>query len=243
METLDFKKFRRSNTDLLNCFDIKDNTTLVKKDISIIFPERYIKKGLCNFRETVMLVCIFAILDKTTNTYCKCIAPVRQSFTPTERSEVVIEDELYIELKFYKGDVFTPFNDTVKESGFLFTLFELFFLQGKVPIYVDYIDLGRLFIETTKYTGVSGVGDSAISNEIMATMVSRDSKNLDKFFKNTIVSLSESDKVTFIGLNDTFYGYDNTASRLIGNYLNECIVNSIIDPEKEPNKIGYVLQQ
>lgn len=243
MESLDINKFRRSNKDLLSCFDIKEKNTVVTKDISIVYPEFYDKKGLCVVKDTTNLLCMFAVLDKVNNLYCKCIAPVMHSFTPTERTEVIINNEVYVELSFKAGDVFTPYNDTVKSSTYLFTLFELFFLQGKIPFFMDYFDLSKLFLETSKYTGVGGVGDSAISNEILATLITRDKRNLDIFYKTSIKSNKECNDAVFIGLNDTFYGFDNVTSRLIGNYLNECTINSIIDPDDKPNKIGYILQQ
>lgn len=242
MEVIDIDKLKRTKDGLLDAFKVVGNSTIVTRDISILFPELYLNKGLGVIETQVEVVCIFAIYDEDRNLYSTTIAPIKQKFSPYKLTEVNIKNNVYIRLHFNKGDVFMASNDAIVTESFMFNIFETFYLLGKVPWFLNYEDLSGVFKEADKYAG-SKVGNAPLALELITSMVSRDPNDPKRLLKDVINTHDDIFKITptFVGLKDSFMSYDSTAAKLIGGYLENGFTGAVCDPETRPTEIGNVL--
>lgn len=241
METLDIDSLKRDNASVKTLFAKKSRSTLCSRDCYVLLPDNFVKKGLAEVGNPVISVCIIAIVEN--NKYATMAIPIKQKFYPNKLEKILVEDKVYYKLYFSKGDFFFAENNAICDQGFYYELFDLIYLQGKIPFYINYQDLANLFLEAKKY-GNSKIGENRIAWEIIAGLIARDPNNPTIFYKDFIHKDPKNIKIdpVFKGFKDTIYGYDNTSANLIGGYLGDGIIKSIVDPEKKSTNISKVLR-
>lgn len=241
-DTLDIGSLKRDPNKIKRCFKVVGNSTIATEDIRIIFPKRFIDKGLCQLDKITTLIAYYAILDSNDN-YAVAIAPVAQSLQPSSISMVNIDktnSDVYIVLNFFKDDVVIPNNDCVQDASYLFTILDEFFFKGKIPWYLNYEDVSNLLLESKKYTG-SNIGSNPIGLEILATLVAKD-KNGEPYkihIPNHEYIYKHNPKYT--GLGDV-KSYPDTGAKLIGSRLKDGLTAALIEKETKTSDVSDVLR-
>lgn len=235
--------YKRSQDDFSIFFKEDQNATYAERDFSIFFPSSYVKKDLASITSVIEVICILMVVDEVSKKYKTLSIPVKQKFSPNETQKVTLNDVPYYKMNFKKGQIVTPNNNCVKTADFLFTVFETFYLRGKVPIFLSYEDLGNLLDKTKKYCG-SSIGENLIAIHIIVAVMTRFKDDEDKLYKEVLKTLEDlkTKKPSFKGLSDIFYGIDNTVSSLIGGYLIDGMTGSIVKPETTSTKIADILK-
>lgn len=243
MSKYDLNEFKRSQEDFSIYFREDKNVTYAEKDFSILFPLSYVAKDLASITSVIEVICILMILDEEKKVYKTLSIPVKQKFSPNDTEKTTLNDVPYYKMNFKKGQVVTPNNNCVKTADFLFTVFETFYLRGKVPIFLSYEDLGNLLDKTKKYCG-SSIGENLIAIHIIVAVMTRYKDDEDKLYKEVLKTFEDLKKKhpSFKGLSDIFYGIDNTVSSLIGGYLIDGMIGSIVKPETTSTKIADILK-
>lgn len=221
----------------------ENNKTFTEKDFSILFPSFYVNRNLAKIESKVELLLIVMFLDPETNQYSTLSLPIKQFFVPESVYQVQLNGADYYKMDFKAGEIVTPNNECVQSSDFIFDIFELFFILGKIPVYLDYVECGDLLAQAKKYAG-SAAGDNVIAMHIITAVISRVLGDENKLYKEVIEKPSDINKykISYKGLNDPFYGVDSTANAIIGGHLTDNIIGSVMVPEKESSKIANILK-
>lgn len=226
----------KKNPDVINSYlYIKDNALCTKEDINIVYPSRFLDKGLVDLDNVIKLTSIFAITDYNKNYAVVCL-PIMQTFTPSGSKEVKYKDVNYSILQFDKNTVVNPNMESVINSTLTQVIFDEFIVQGKIPWYLDYKDIPELFSKADKYARVS-LGDNPLTFEIIAALITRKTDNKLVYHRQAI-----KEPYSYVGLNNVYYGYTNTDNKLIGGYFSEGIVTSLVSPEKETTNISKIFR-
>ena len=235
-ERFDIKGYKRKPEAFKNTFKEKDNATITKDKVYVIFPERFVKKELAVISvDFVKVVGIYAILNEK-NEYCVINTPIFHELLPISVKLVDIDEDTYVLCEFEKDTIFLSTNDLIVLDSFVYDLFNEIFIQANVPWYLEYEDLAMLFRHSKKYANMN-IGNEIVTWEVLTATITRYSSDKTKYHRQMV------DKpYSYVGLNDIRYGYDNTGARIIGGYMKEGITTAIIDKEKETSDTSRLLR-
>lgn len=237
MDKLNISGLKRNPEIIKSYLKTVRSTVITTEDIRIVFPERYINRGLAIIGNTIKLVSIFAILDNYGN-YAVVSAPIFQEVVPFSIHDLDVHGDTYKGLSFNSGDVVLPNTILVKSDNFMYDLFDEFYIKGNIPWYLDYTDVSNILAETKKYAG-SNIGNNPLTMEIITSMVAKDPKNKQRYFRQ--VPDNKNSKPEYVGLSDIYNSYNNTGSRLIGGYFSYGVTTALVSPEKESSTVSKIL--
>lgn len=243
--SLDISKLTRDAEKIKKLFKMVGDTTVCTSDITILFPKRFVNKNLCQLDMVTTVIAYYAIIDFKNNTYAIALAPGFQTMKPSSISLYGLgnksdEKTLYIGLGFKKDDVVILNNTLVKDSGCLFHILSELFINGNIPWYMNYEDVSNLLLESKKYTDTN-IGNDPAGLEILTSIIARD--NRVKPYREYIKSRDEifSKPPTYVGLNNVM-AYDNTGSKLVGNYFGEGLTSAILEKETHTSDSSKILR-
>lgn len=241
MEQLQINSLKKNKQAIKECFQVVKDKTLTNRDLYVLIPELYLDKNLAKIDTEVETVCIFAIVDDRNN-YGVTVAPIKQKFLPDRISKVNINDVIYRKFEFSKGSVFFGDNKATMTQSFLYDLFETFFLLGKIPWYIGYEELSDLLLETKKYNG-SSIGNDPMIVQLLTSIITRVKGDESEYLRHVLRTKADLNKykITYKGLNDVYYSLDSTSSKIIGGYLEDGMINAIMDPSKNITPIEKIL--
>lgn len=229
----------KRNPDIIKSYFKKvKNTVLLKEDVKVLFPERYINRDLAQISSTVDVMSIYAIVDNNKN-YAIVNKLIMQNLAPYNITEITIDNIIYKELYFRKGDVFITNTNLVKTNTLIYNVFDEFFTKGNVPWFLNYNDLSDILIASKEYTG-SDIGKNPIAVEILASLIARNPDDKTKFYRT--VKNKKTVKPSYIGLNNIFYSFDNTGAKLVGGYFGQGVPNAIVVPETKSSEVTKTLR-
>lgn len=244
MKDFDKNKLKKDNDYIKSLINDGGDIYTTKKDLLVVFPQRFVDKGFTILGTQSLVLGIIAIIDPETNKYGVLKIPGRLEMQPNEINNISIDDTAYVSLYFEKGMDFISNKKVIKEGNFLFDMFDNFLIKGKIPWYLEYQDLIDIFTKIGKFTG-SKAGKNPLVYEILTAVIGRykeDKKIQFRNYVNEIRNISKKD-LTWVGLENIWYSYSNTVNKLAGSYMELGIVSSILDPEKEASDIEHVLRE
>lgn len=242
MAILDITKLKRNRDAILKCFKKVGDSYVITKDTQIIFPTRYLEKNLGSITSSVRVIGIYAILDDEGN-YSVSLSPIFQDLTPYNISDVIIGDDEYKVLTYSKNDIFLSSTNLIVSDKFIYDLFDDFYIKGNIPWFLNNEDVAKILVNSKKYTKTN-IGNNPLVLEMITSLITRDSNNNKTLYKELVSTNTDKykNKPEYIGLNNIYYSYTNTGSKLIGGYFKDGIVGSIVDPETKPTIIVDVLR-
>lgn len=217
-------------------FQVKKENTITTKKVMMVFPERYIQRELVFFDSTIKVLNIVGIIDEDNN-YCSFIAPLFIDTVPYNIEDITIDGVLHKCLTYEADSVIIQSNSIIKSETSMYNIFDEMLVQGRVPWYVDYDNIKDIFINAGKYAG-SKVGKNPLAYEIIASEIARDKDDKNKYFR-----LNPKGRPTYVGLNNLFYSFKTTDSKLIGGYYGYGVSAAINNPETETSKISEILRK
>jgi len=237
---LDRTKFKHNPDKVKKYFDTKGDIITVNKDLYILFPERYLNKNLAEMGPTVNLLSIYAVMDNDYN-YGTVVAPTFMEVSPINATDVIIDGVVNKCLEFNAGDVFVANRNLIMDDKFMYDLFDEFFLQGKIPWYLTYNLVSDLFVEADKYAG-SGIGKNPLAMELLASIIGRDEKDKTIQYRQVIKSSTDTRPISYVGLSNVYYSFDNTLSKVLGGYMQQGVTTSIVNKEKKTTTVSSLLR-
>ncbi len=215
---------------------------ITQQACKIQVPARFMDVGLGQIGTETYVMGYFAlILDSHEYTVCNIAAIVE--LNPFKTLTTLIDDVLYYEFYFEPGDVVIKTTDLVRRSNLMYNIFDEFVFKGKVPWYLEYEDLGKLF-DTAKSHGDSNVGESLETIEFITSIISRHTDDRTQPIRLLIKDYKEitKDSVQYVGMNSVFYSVNSTMNRLTGSYFNDGIVSSMVIPTDKVSTIESILR-
>jgi len=242
MVNLSSDDFKYNPEPIKKLFSTVGNSIVTKGSVRVIFPSIYLNKELGEIDNGVNVISIYAVVDDNDN-YAVVNKPIFAKLTPDDISEIEINDKPHKVLHFSKNTVFIENRKLVKNNSFLFNLFDLFFLQGKVPWFLSYEKTARIFEHAKDYAG-SKIGNNPIALEILTAIITRLQDDKTKFYRQVIEKPSDLKKIkrTTIGLMNIYYTFDNTTAKLVGSYYNEGVNSALVNQETKSTNIEKLLR-
>jgi hypothetical protein len=200
-------------------------------------PERFETKGLLKIDKKIQVFGLFGLILED-GTYGFVNANTMITISPYKHDIIKIDGIPYYQFYFYKDSLLIPTRNTVKDDLLMFPLLDEVLLQGKVPWYMNYEDLGKIFDTASDYAG-SRVSNSMATIELIAAFVGRDNSDLKTPYRHVFMNNKE---VSFVGLRNVYLSAPGTVNKLAGNYATEAIVSALVNESKEMSDIEEVLR-
>lgn len=216
-----------------------DNELITKRKCTILVPSYYFEVELGVDGQEPEVIGIFPIIMD--NRYCLHAVLGTLVLTPTEVSEIKIDDVLYHVYEFEAGATVVRNYSVIMTDTNPYYVYRAFIARGKVPWYVKYDDLMMIFENTGKYNGITlGVSNALL--ELLGATIARDPKNLNKMYRSIITHTGGNQNPFWAGLNNVQLSTDDTVSRLLGSYMDDGINSALMHPSKSVGSLEEVLR-
>lgn len=242
MDGIDITLLQRKPEVIKKYFTIKNDITYVNKSVTIVFPERYIDRKLAILDTTVKLLACHAIIDEDLN-YTVVSAPIIQILAPSKIGTLTVGEDTYKTLEFEVTDepiVYMPNNNLAMSDSFIYNIFDEFFIKGKVPFFLTYHDISDIFKEAKKYAGAN-IGTDPLVFEFLSSVIARDSSN-KKIYTRLSENPGSTEHIDYVGLNNPFYSFDNTAAKIIGSRFKIGLNTALVEPETKTSRTIQILK-
>lgn len=242
MRHLSTKDLKRNPKKVMDKIIQTDSSMLASEDMSIIFPSRWLDNAanLARIDITVSILGILCFMDKDNN-YTVTKVPTRITCNPNRITDVTIDDVLYKEMHFSRGEQLIVNRDIVKDNGDLFTVFSEFYFKANIPFYIKENELTQVFINADKFAG-SKVGQNSMALELMTSIVAKSKDDLNIPFRIAI-NKNPNAEVQFVNLLNPYYTFKSTFGRISGSYAKQGRLAALVDPSTNTeNKIEQILR-
>lgn len=241
MESLQSSRFKRRPEAIKSAVKVTGNITTANEPLRIMFASRYINRKLAILDHNIQLLALYALINDK-DEYALVTAPIIQTVTPYTISDIVVDDTLYKVFYFNKGGVIIPNNKLIIRDNFMYDIFDEFFVSGNVPWYLDYEDISNIFIESKKYAN-SNIGSDPLAFEILSSIVARSQADKKVYYRQLVATGNKGKaKLSYVGLNNPYYSFDNTGAKLIGSRFNDGLNVALVEPEKKTSATSQILR-
>lgn len=223
--------------------ELPDGRLVTTKGCKIYVPVRYNERGLASIGVETHVVGIYAIVveDKF---YGVCNVNAMQRIEPTSTIKVVHNDEEYNEFYFEPGSTVVSSVQLVKTDTLVFKIYDEIISKGRVPWYLGYADLGKIF-DTAPYHAGAKIGHNHEVTELLISMIARDETDRTKYYRQTVQSMADVLKKppAYIPLRSVTYAATNTTSKLAGSYFKDGLTSALVSPTDRTEPIEEILRR
>ena len=157
MDAVNSKDLNRNPKIITDKLKAIGNTMKTSANMRILVYDTYVSKGISILDNVCNIVGVLAILDDKNN-YGVLTIPGIINVEPNEISSMEIDGELYHVLEIAAGELLISDTNIVKDTDFVYKIFEATMLRGKVPFFLEYEDMVKVFTKfyrntITKQTG------------------------------------------------------------------------------------------
>lgn len=223
--------------------ELDDGRLVAKKAIKIYIPTRFAERGLASIGIETHIVGIYAITVDDTY-YGVSMVNAMLRIEPTATMKVIINEEEFYEFYFEPGSTVVSDTQLVKTDTLVYRIYDEIIAKGRVPWYLGYLELGKLF-DTAKYHAGANVGGNHEVTELIVSMIARDATNRHQYYRRSVQSLEEIRSIppAFISLRSVTYAATNTTNKLAGSYFKDGVVSALVNPTERVEKIEDLLRR
>lgn len=223
-----------------------DESVVTTRGVKIYVPERFVEKNLAVIGAEVLIVGIFAIAveDNGKLFYGVSTANAMMRIKPTTIATVKFDQDSYLEFSFDPGSVVIATTQLIKSDTLVYYIFDEFIAKGRIPWYIGYEDLAKLFDSADHHAGVN-LGPNHSILEMFAAAIARSPQSRSKYYRHTVAAQSDATEnpPTFIPLRSITYGATNTTAKLTGSYFSDGLTSALVNPSERTERIEELLRR
>jgi hypothetical protein len=223
--------------------ELPDGSVICTKDIKLVIPERYKQKRLMVQGLETYVLAIFALVvdDKY---YGVSMADAMMRVGPANITTVKYGDDSYLEFQYEKGDVVIGSTELIRDSPLVYSIFDEFVSKARVPWFMNYEDLAKIF-DTAEYHAGASLGGSRSVIELIISMIARDPKDLMNYYRHVFKDPKDMfiHPPSVVPLRSVALGATNTTAKIIGAYADEGFTSALDNPSERVEPIEEILRQ
>jgi hypothetical protein len=214
---------------------------VTRRPTKIMIPERYAERHLASLGgETYILGLFGIIMDEKYYGVSFVNAMVR--ITPSSTTTVDVGGDAYLEFSFEPGDQVIYSLDLVKNDILTFYIYDEHVAKGRIPWYMNYLDLAYLFDSAKEHAGMN-LGNRAVL-ELMLSTIARDSNNVGALYRHIMQGLTYVYQIPpkWIPFRSVIWNTSDTTSKLIGGYFSDAVTSALVNPSERVERIEGLLR-
>lgn len=238
---MDFSKLTRNPGAVLSTLEeVEDKTLVTKEGCKIYVPSRFTEHGLAVLGADIYVIGILTIV--VGSNYGSMIVNAMINIDPAETNRVYIDDDEYLEFVFHPGSVVIPNLYLAKTDTLAYKIYDEIIAKAKVPVYLTYFDLAKLFDTAVKHAGAKVGGNKEIT-ELLISLSARNSKDKRMYYRRVMQSTSDfkTNPPYYASFKDVTLSATNTTNKLGGGYFRNGTVSAINSPSERVEKLESYL--
>lgn len=219
-----------------------EGQVITKANCKIQVPSRFLDRELAIVGEDIYVFGVYALILED-GTYSVCTICAMQKIAPYKVEQVSVGGVKYHEFSFSEGDVVIKDTTLVKNDLLMYNLIDEIYFKGKVPWYINYEDLGKLF-NTSRIHANSGINDSLATIELLASIAARNPDNLMEHYCLAVEDREHliSNPPTFVPLSSVYYSRPGTLHKIAGPYFNDGIISALVSQSDTVDNVERLLR-
>lgn len=222
--------------------ELDDFKVIAKQECKIYIPARFVERNLAELGVENYITGICAIVVGDFYAVMNVCAMLK--IEPVQTLKIRIQGEEYYEFYFPKGSTVITTTELVKKDTLVYRIYDEIISKGKVPWYLDYNDLGKIF-DTAKLHAGANIGQNSEVTELIVSMIARDRVDKTKYYRTVINDLNDLKKnpPAYIPLRSVIYAATNTTNKLAGSYFATSTVSALVSPATRTERIEAILRR
>lgn len=235
-------KVRNAVKVLAALSDVPDKPVIAKAALTIQFPVRFGEIGLAKIGTNSYVYGLFAILLETGD-YALCNVNAYVELGAAAVELITIDDTQYYQFQYQKGDIVFKTKELVCRANLIYRAIEEFVFKGKIPWYVGYEDMGKIFDTAKKHARTSAeILPSVV--EFMAGYIGRDKTDRIKYIREVGKDYKDftQAKMAWVPMRSVYWSAPGTVNKLAGAYFSDGITSALVNPSERTEKIESILR-
>lgn len=240
---MDPRKLIRSPDKVTACLkQLPDGRVVCTKDLKIYIPTRFAERNLASIGVETHIAGIFAMVVDDLF-YGVSLINATMRIEPTSRIKVPIGEDEYFEFFFRAGSTVISTVDLVKVNTLTYRIYDEILSKARVPWYLDYQDLGKLF-DTAGYHAGANIGQNHEVIELIVSLIARDVTDRTRYYRQVVKSLDDLHRKppAYIPLRSVQYAATNTTNKLAGSYFGDGVVSALVSPTVRSERLESLLR-
>jgi len=225
-----FKNMQRSSSlTHQDWIELPDGSIITKEGCKVYFPVSWTECGLASVGDDIQVLGFFTAVYGSRFTVGSAMSMVRLS--PAIVNIVKGFDEDYYELTFDQGGLVMETSAIVIDDTLSYRVYKRFVEMGKVPIYMDSLDIITMF-KNVRYCCGSKLGDGESVLTAISCSILRDPQDLSRplsLSKEGPFSHGDYDFV-IVPFRDVQFGASNVTAKVSGSYADIAINSALVNP-------------
>jgi len=232
---------RNAEVVLKQLSDVSGKPVIAKNNIAIQVPVRFKEIGLAQIGSSTFVFGLFAmILDSGEYALMNVNAYLELGAASVDTEE--IDGTEYYNFHFEPGDVVFKTKSLVCRPALIFKAISEFVFKGKVPWYVDYDDMGKLFSTAKKHAATTADIRPEVM-EFMAAYIGRNKNDRINYIRESAETYADFEKnLAWVPMQSVYWSAPGTVNKLAGAYFQDGIVSAIVNPSERVEKIESILR-
>lgn len=237
-------QFVREPAKVLACLkELPDLRLVTTKAMKIYIPVRFAERGLAQIGIETHIVglCMIVVEDKF---YAILMANAMMRIDPTSTLKVTIGEDEFYEFYFEPGSTVISSLDLVRTDTLVYRIYDELFSKGRVPWYIRYDDLGRIFDTARTHAGAN-IGANHEVTELLVSMIARNSVDRHQYYRQGLTNMQDliNKPPAWTALRSVTYSATNTTNKLAGSYFHEGVVSALNSPAERVERIESLLRR
>jgi len=241
---MDFSRLVHDKSKVLaSLAQMPDGQVIALKPCKVHIPCRFTEHDLAYVGAQTKIVGLFSIVVED-SFYCVLMINAILQLDPMTTDKVKIEGNDYYEFGFPKGSTLITSCLAVKDNTVPYKIYDEILSKAKVPAYVSYDMLGRLFDTAKKHAGANVGGQSEVT-EMLASVITRWSDDLTMYFRQVIKKPSDVNryKKTYAAMRNVALSATNTSAKLLGSHFDSGIASALLHPSERVERMEEILRK
>lgn len=241
---MDYTKLIRNPEKIHHVLEeLPDNRLVTKKPIKVYFPARYAERSLATIGVKTSTVGIFGIVLEDTY-FAVMMVNAMVELKPSSTTKVLFDDEPYFCCTFEANDTFINSLDLVKTDTLVYRIYSEIVAKGKVPWYLSYLDMARIFDTAPKHAGAN-IGKQHVVTELMVSIIARSKQDRRLNYRHVVDKFSNihDNPPAYIALKNLTYAATNTVTRIGGSFFGDGLVSALTNPADRVERIENILRK
>jgi len=236
------KLVRNAGKVLSQLIDLPGKPVITKSALTIQVPVRFREIELAQVGASTFVYGLFAIILDS-GEYALCNVNAYVELGPASVELTTVDGEEYYNFKYLPNQVVIKTKDLVCRANLIYKAIEEFVFKGKIPWYVDYEDMGKIFDTAKRHARTSAeIMPSVV--EFMAAYIARSKEDRTKYIREVSKDYKDYSKenLEWVPMRSVYWSSPGTVNKLAGAYFSDGIVSALVNPSERVEKIERILR-